>query len=129
MLLTFSGEGYAEVFSFSGEPAMETGLREAMTAGVLVEFFDAWGNTAAQAVFTGWHGRPVPAVGDWLSCEARPVNGGASRTVRGRVRARTFDVQYDDDEPCVWCRLEIELLEATPARRPNFRLPIHSFNN
>ena len=109
---------------------METDLREAMTAGVLVEFFDAWGNTVGQAVFTGWRGRPVPAVGDRLSCEARPVSGGALRKMYGRVRARSFQLQRDDDDqPCVWCRLELDALDARPARRRKFRHPIHFFTN
>jgi len=129
MLLEISGKGCAQIFSLSGEPAMETGLREAMTAGVLVEFFDAWGNTVGQVVFTGWHGRPVPGVGDWMSCQARPVGGGASRTMCGRVRTRSFQVQHADDRPCVWCRIEIDVLEAKPSPRRKFRLPIESFNN
>jgi len=96
---------------------MGTPLQEAMTAGVLVEFFDTCGNTVAQAVFTQWQGRPLPAVGDTLCCPAALRGSGQTEKLFGRVRARKFEVQREDDgEVSVWCRLDLETLRPDAAR-------------
>lgn len=102
---------------------MKTLLREAMTAGVFVEFSTADGVGVGQAVFTDWHGRPVPAAGDTLSCAATDISGQACR-LRGKVTDRQFDVQWSEDgSPCVWVRLQVQTEQqpaAPKARRPRF---------
>lgn len=97
---------------------MTTSLQEAMTAGVLVEFFDAQGQLIGQAVFTNWQGRPVPGAGDTLCCTVRTAMK-AQRKVRGRVRSRHFDLQHDaNGKPCVWVRLEVdEVRQLRPSHR------------
>ena len=87
---------------------MKTELQESMTAGVFVEFCDAQGHTVGQAIFTPWQSRPLPAVGDVLSCAAFCSVTGRRRKLSGRVRARHFDLQQDDDGACVWVRMVVE---------------------
>ena len=105
---------------------MKTSLREAMTAGVLVEFCNAQGDLVAQAVFSDWRGRPLPAVGDWLTCAARNSVSGRTGQVRGCVTQRAFDLQHDEQGlPCVWVRLQVSTQpRAVPRRRmrPAFSL-------
>ena len=66
---------------------METKLSEAMTSGVFVEFCDAQGAGAGQAVYLDWRGKPLPNVGDALCCEAADVSG-RRRKLAGRVASR-----------------------------------------
>ena len=103
---------------------METHLKEAMTAGLLVEVYNAAGEYIGQAVFFDYRGRPVPAVGDTMSCHIDSFVSGRREKVIGLVRTRHFDVQQQDDgQPSVWARLEVEQTEVTkkPARRaPRF---------
>jgi hypothetical protein len=95
---------------------MTTQLQKAMTAGVFVEFHDALGHSVGQAVFTDWHGRPLPAVGDLLRCSAHCPATGRRRKLSGRVVSRQFDVQNADETPCVWVRLSLEIA-LTASRR------------
>jgi hypothetical protein len=94
---------------------MKTALREAMTAGVYVEFRDAAGNTIGQALYTDWRGRPVPAVGDMLACDVQAIAGPAVRKLLGRVASRQFEVQREaDGSPAVWVRLIVETKAGAP---------------
>ena len=87
---------------------MKTELQEAMTSGVFVEFLDAAGNMIGQALFADWRGRPVPAVGDTLACDAASLAPACASKLIGRVLARQFEVQHEPDgTPCVWVRLTI----------------------
>lgn len=97
-------------------------LREAMTAGVFVEFLDSFGNSAGTAVYFDWNGSPLPAVGDRVTCEvAREPGRLASTTLQGYVKRRSFDMQQDDDgAPCVWVRLIVDIGAAD--QRPERRL-------
>lgn len=103
---------------------METHLAEAMTAGVLIEIHNAAGEFIGQAVFFDYRGRPLPAVGDSLSCQFVSFVSGRRERVVGRVRTRHFDLQQQEDgKPCVWARLEIEQTEGTrqkPRRSARF---------
>ncbi|MBX3413419.1 MAG: hypothetical protein KF708_12085 [Pirellulales bacterium] len=103
---------------------METHLKEAMTAGLLVEILDPTGQYIGQAVFFDYRGRPVPAVGDTMSCQIVSFVSGRREKIVGLVRTRHFDVQQQDDgQPCVWARLEVEQTEVTkkpPRRTPRF---------
>jgi hypothetical protein len=93
---------------------MKTQLKEAMAAGVFVEFRDARGNTLGQVVYTNWRGRPVPAVGDALKCTLKQSTTRPARKVRGKVVSRQFDVQHDErGEPCVWVILIAEAARET----------------
>ena len=96
---------------------METNLREAMTAGVVVEFRDSQGHTVGQAVYTDWRGRPVPNLGDTLCCDdtRRSVARRRARLL-GRVRSRQFDFQIDEQgEPSVWVLLVVETIDRSAA--------------
>jgi hypothetical protein len=95
---------------------MKTELQESMAAGVFVEFRDAQGHTVGQALFTPWQARSLPAVGDMLCCAAFCSVTGRRRKLSGRVRARHFELQQDDDGACVWVRL---VVEAKPAPAKN----------
>jgi hypothetical protein len=98
---------------------MSATLHEAMTAGVVVEFYDALGQTIAQSVFTQWQGRPLPAKGDRLCCTVQ-VAGNRTRKLWGKVMRRQFDVQTTDEGlPSVWAHLDVRVgsTEALPARR------------
>ena len=96
---------------------MKTQLKEAMAAGVFVEFRDARGNTLEQVVYTNWRGRPVPAVGDALNCTLRQTAKRPACRVRGKVVSRQFDVQHDErGEPCVWVILIAEVARAATDR-------------
>jgi hypothetical protein len=87
---------------------MTTELREAMTSGVLVEFQDAQGNLLGQVVYTDWRGRPVPALGDTLASPASAAPHTDSIPLHGRVVARHFQLQAEEDgTPCVWVRLVV----------------------
>jgi hypothetical protein len=93
---------------------METELQEAMTSGVFVEFCDERGNCVAQSVFLDWQGRPVPAVGDQLTCGVANSATGGSTRFSGRVRSRHFDVQRDVDGGVnVWVRLVVDVADPT----------------
>jgi hypothetical protein len=94
---------------------METRTKEALAAGVFVEFCDACGNLLGQAIYDDWRGRPLPAVGDRFSgCVASPQGRGKKLT--GRVRSRHFDVQTDvHGESCVWVRLLVDTSEHAAA--------------
>lgn len=85
-------------------------------AGVFVELFDAAGHCLGQAVYLDWNARPLPAVGDTLAIDAtQPWS--LRGQLKGRVRARHFDVQTDDaGQVCVWVRLDLE--ELPRQRRP-----------
>jgi hypothetical protein len=88
---------------------METDLREAMTAGVVVEFRDAQGHTVGQEVYIDWRGRPVPNVGDTVCCNAAR----RGKRLLGRVCSRQFDVQqHEDGSACVWVLLVVQTLDA-----------------
>jgi hypothetical protein len=91
---------------------MKTELQESMTAGVLVEFYDPLGNTVGQAVFTGWRGRPLPAVGDTMCCTVHSTATGRREKLCGRVLSRHFELQQEEGQPCVWARL---IAETRPA--------------
>jgi len=96
---------------------MKTELREAMTSGVLVEFQDAQGNLLGQVVYTDWRGRPVPGLGDTLTSPASAAKNAASVTLRGRVVARHFQLQADEDgAPCVWVRLVVAVASKSASR-------------
>jgi len=96
---------------------METHLKEAMTAGVVVEIHNAVGEFIGQAVFFDYRGRPLPAVGDTLSCHVVSFTSGRRERIVGRVRTRHFDLQQQDDgQPCVWARLEVEQTQAKPPK-------------
>jgi hypothetical protein len=85
---------------------MTTKPREKTTAGVYVEFRDAAGHTIGQALYPDWQGRPVPAVGDLLTCDALSTGGQNAPKLVGRVASRRFDVQQTvDGTPCVWVQL------------------------
>ncbi|HEX4129802.1 MAG TPA: hypothetical protein VHZ24_07150 [Pirellulales bacterium] len=84
---------------------MKTQLQSSMAAGVFVEFHDDQGNTLGQAVFTDWQGRPVPAVGDTLRCEAQSTITGRREQIVGQVTSRHFELQHDEGNPCIWVRL------------------------
>lgn len=92
---------------------MTTELREAMTAGVLIEVNDRNGQVLGHAVYAPWWGRPLPKIGDTLSCAIASASG-RTRRVQGQVTARHFELQHEDDgQPCVWVRISME------ARQPN----------
>lgn len=83
-------------------------LRECLAAGVLVEFLEDQERVVARAVFEGWRGRPLPAVGDTLVCPVKPPGAHQARSWRGVVMARHFEVQTDEQGcPVVWVRLEV----------------------
>lgn len=85
---------------------MTTQLSEAMTAGVFVEFHDEKGNTLGQAVYLEWQGRPLPAVGDTVTCQVNTAFGPWGRSLSGRVESRHFDIQEQENgQPCVWARI------------------------
>jgi hypothetical protein len=94
---------------------MTTELQESMTAGVFIEFCDAQGNTLGQTVFTGWQGRPLPAVGDLVRCAVHSSPLGRRRKLTGRVISRQFDLQHEDDQPCVWVRMVVRKLDTLDA--------------
>lgn len=96
---------------------MTTSLKEAMASGVFVEFFDEAGNTVGQAVLTDWN-QPLPRVGDAFCCRASVARLGV-RKLMGRVRARQFDIQLDEQgRTCVWVRLEIDAVRSASAATP-----------
>lgn len=98
---------------------METPLHEAMTSGVLVDVRDAKGNSVAQAVYFDWRGRPVPAVGDSMSCDGVSLADGRKERIHGRVRERQFDVQVDElGEVSVWVRVVL-MMHNAPRRKPS----------
>jgi hypothetical protein len=98
---------------------METELHEAMAAGVFVEVRDAGNNTLAQAVYVDWRGRPLPAVGDLMNCDAVLVASGRRARLRGRVRTRQFDVQQESDgAAAVWVRVVLDFVTAGREETP-----------
>jgi hypothetical protein len=107
---------------------MKTELQESMTAGVFVEFHDAQGHTVGQAVFTPWQARPLPAVGDMLSCPALCAVSGRRRKLSGRVRARHFELQQGDDGACVWVRMVVETNRESISQKGARRLAGFSTN-
>jgi hypothetical protein len=95
---------------------MKTELHEAMAAGVFVEVRDAADNTLARAVYVDWRGRPVPAVGDQMICDAVSVATGRRERHCGRVRARRFDVQTEaNGGAAVWVHVVLDR-EAAPVK-------------
>jgi hypothetical protein len=105
---------------------METELREAMTSGVFVEFCDERGNCVAQSVYLDWRDRPLPGVGDRMTCGVTNANTGRSTRLSGRVRCRHFDVQRDAaGTVSVWVRVVVDLVDhsqrvrSAAARYPN----------
>lgn len=106
---------------------MKTELQESMAAGVFVEFCDARGHTVGQALFTPWQARPLPAVGDLLSCSAFCSVTGRRKKLTGRIRARHFELQHGDDGACVWVRMVAEMA-GTEAPRQARRLAGFSTN-
>ena len=97
---------------------METELREAIVSGVFVEFCDECGNCVAQSVYLDWHDRPVPAVGDTLTCGVVNAATGRNTQFSGRVSSRHFDLQRDDaGSVSVWVRLVADLTARAPTRR------------
>ena len=100
---------------------METDLREAIVSGVFVEFCDQNGNCVAQSVYLDWSGRPVPAVGDELSCSAASAASGRLTSFSGSVRTRHFDVQRDaQGSVSVYVRLVVDLTpSASSTRKPS----------
>jgi hypothetical protein len=96
---------------------MDDELKTAMASGVFIEFCDELGNTVGQAVYTDWHGRPVPLVGDTVCCAIASPATGRRQKLLGRVIQRQFDVQHDlDGETCVWVRLLLRTKAARPGR-------------
>jgi|SRR5688572_18153544 len=97
---------------------METELREAIVGGVFVEFCDECGNCVAQSVYLDWHDRPLPAVGDTLTCGVAHCGTGRSTQFSGRVRSRHFDMQRDaEGSVCVWVRLVADLTARSKTSR------------
>ena len=97
---------------------MTTQLSEAMTAGVFVEFRDDAGNTVGQAVYLDWHARPLPAVGDTVSCHINTAVGPCGRHLSGRVESRHFDLQQQENgQPCVWVSVVARTQNATEAEK------------
>lgn len=85
-------------------------LREAMASGVFIEFRDVLGNSAGTAVYFDWSDRPLPAVGDRISCPLPGSRGGVGHKLSGRVKHRAFDVQTQEDgQPCIWVRLVVDI--------------------
>lgn len=101
---------------------MTTELREAMTSGVLVEFHDTRGKLLGQVVYTDWRGRPVPALGDTLASPASATAHADSVPMRGRVVARHFQLQAEEDgTPCVWVRLVVAVPSKSASRAEGAR--------
>lgn len=99
---------------------MTTELREAMTSGVLVEFHDEQDKLLGQVVYTNWRGRPVPALGDTLSSPVGVTTGATLTALRGRVVARHFQLQNEEDgTPCVWVRLVVAVQSKAASRAAN----------
>ncbi|MBS0210551.1 MAG: hypothetical protein JSS27_16525 [Planctomycetes bacterium] len=96
---------------------MAKDLIDCMAAGVFVEFQDADGHVLAQSVFTDWHSRNVPDLGDGVRCRARGVTSGLEQQFAGRVVDRHFEVQREDDRACVWVRLIVSVTRTPPVRR------------
>jgi hypothetical protein len=107
---------------------MKTKLQESMAAGVFVEFLDSQGHTVGQAIFTPWQARPLPAIGDTLSCAAFCAVTGRRRKLTGRVRTRHFELQQNDDGTCVWVRMVVETNLASSAKKSSHRLAGFSTN-
>jgi hypothetical protein len=107
---------------------MKTELQESMAAGVFVEFRDSLGHTVGQAIFTPWQTRPLPAVGDMLSCAAFCAVSGRRRKLSGRVRTRHFELQHDDAGACVWVRMVVETNLTSHAKEATRRLAGFSTN-
>lgn len=102
---------------------MDGGLRRAMASGVFVEFCDERGNTVGQAVYTDWHGRPVPIVGDTVCCAVVSPMTGRRQKLIGCVINRHFEMQHEaDGRPCVWVRLLLQTI-AKPAAPKTRRQP------
>lgn len=98
-------------------------LREAMTAGVFVEFLDGLGNCQGHAVFVDWRGRPVPNLGDTLSAAVATAEAQQTRRLTGTVAARHFELQRDAaGRPEVWVRLEVRTEPSPPASADGKRL-------
>lgn len=96
---------------------MQTHLMEAMTSGVFVEVWNAQNQSAGQAVYLDWRGRPVPGVGDTMTCVVNSSQTGRPEKLCGRVRARHFELQTDDTgEPCVWVRVDLDQIAWHEAR-------------
>lgn len=88
---------------------MKTGLQQAMTTGVFVEFRDEFGHTLGHAVYADWNHRAVPVPGDTMVCPIRNTTTQGSRKMKGTVRSRQFDVQQDSDgETSIWVYLVVE---------------------
>ncbi|MEK6236399.1 MAG: hypothetical protein N2C14_16960 [Planctomycetales bacterium] len=102
-------------------------LQEAMASGVFVEFRDQDGRGVGQAAFADWRDRPVPVIGDAVSC----MVGGSSqpRKLSGTVAQRQFDVDVDEQgEASVWVRLMVEV-ETPVAQRPSARRSSRRFSH
>jgi hypothetical protein len=85
-------------------------LREAMASGVFIEFRDVLGNSAGTAVYFDWSDRPLPAVGDRISCPLIPSRDGVEHKLSGRVKHRAFDIQKSEDgRPCLWVRIVVDI--------------------
>jgi hypothetical protein len=109
---------------------METELREAMTSGVFVEFCDARGNCVAQSVYLDWHGRPLPAVGDQLTCGVTNTTTGRHKRLSGRVRSREFDVQRDaEGTMSVWVRVVVDMARPGYDRQEAVHYPSVMFSD
>jgi hypothetical protein len=67
-------------------------------------------------------------VGDLLSCAALCAVSGRRRKLSGRVRARHFELQHDDDGACVWVRMVVETNRPRNAQKGARRLPGFSTN-
>jgi hypothetical protein len=88
-----------------------------MASGVFVEFIGAAGQTLGQALFDEWSGRPLPNVGDLLTCPAARVGGLSREPISGYVLRRRFDVQTDESgEPAVWVYLLVQAEGTAPQR-------------
>ena len=98
---------------------MQTHLMEAMASGVFIVVWDERGRSLGHAVFLDWHGRPVPAMGDTMSCVVNSPATGRPEKIWGRVRARHFELQTDDDgQPCVWVRVDLDRVAERNRRAP-----------
>jgi hypothetical protein len=107
---------------------MKTTLQEAMAAGVFVEFQNSAGNLIGQTIFTGWQGRPLPAVGDTMCCRVPSKVDGRLEKLTGRVVSRHFEVQHDADQPSIWVRLVVVTLPPRP-RTQRAQSPAATFSS
>ncbi|MBL9122432.1 MAG: hypothetical protein JNG90_02290 [Planctomycetaceae bacterium] len=97
----------------------EKDLNRAAMAGVFAEFLDPLGNVVAQEVFFDWQERPVPDVGDVVTCAPPRTSTNRPRAISGKVRIRHYEVQRDEQgEPRVWVRLVLDVCSSQRLQAP-----------